>query len=161
MTDPSANPAIPPSWPDIAGRMEGREHVLPVRVYYEDTDFSGFVYHASYIRFCERGRSDFLRIAGIHHSELHWGGSDGRTGFVVRRMECDFLRPATIDDVLEARTRFLELRGARFILEQRIMRGEEMLFRALVTAALVNAQGRPVRLPKQMRAALESVVWKG
>ncbi len=152
--------AIPENWPDLAGRMEGREHVLPVRVYYEDTDFSGFVYHASYIRFCERGRSDFLRHLGVHHHALHWGGSGGRMGFVVRRMVCDFLKPATIDDVLEVRTRFLELRGARFELSQRVERAGELLFTAAVTAALVNAQGRPQRLPPDMRKGLQGVLWR-
>ena len=70
-------------WPDIAGRIEGSVHLLPIRVYYEDTDFSGFVYHANYLKFCERGRSDFLRLIGIHHHELHWSdyrGIDGVRG---------------------------------------------------------------------------------
>ena len=155
----SENRAIPASWPDIAGRMDGREHVLAVRVYYEDTDFSGFVYHANYIKFCERGRSDFLRLAGVHHRELHWGGSGGRMGFVVRRMNCEFLRPATIDEVLEVRTRFLEARGARFELYQRILRDGEPVFAAAVTAALVDGAGRPKRLPEDMRAALETLTW--
>ena len=78
-----------------------------MRVYYEDTDFSGAVYHANYLKFCERGRSDCLRLLGIHHHEMH-GTERRRMGFVVRRMDCDFLRPARIDDVLEVETRFRE-----------------------------------------------------
>ncbi len=136
-------------------------HVLPVRVYYEDTDFSGFVYHANYLKFCERGRSDFLRLAGVHHHELHRDGSGGRMGFVVRRMTCDFLRPAMIDDVLEVRSRFLGLRGARMEIAQDVWRGDENLFAAHVTAALVDARGRPRRFPKEMRAVLDELIWRG
>ena len=156
----TGNSTVPEKWPDLSGRLEGREHVLPLRVYYEDTDFSGFVYHANYLKFCERARSDFLRLCGVHHHQLHWGGSGGRMGFVVRRMVCDFLRPATIDDVLEVRTRFLELRGARFELSQGVERAGELLFTATVTAALVNAQGRPQRLPPDMRKGLEAMLWQ-
>ncbi len=100
-------------WPDLAGRIEGKVHVLPIRVYYEDTDFSGAVYHANYLKFCERARSDCLRLLGIHHSELQ-----GTAGFVVRRMVCDFLKPALIDDLLEVETRFGEFGGARMELNQ-------------------------------------------
>ena len=142
----------------LAGRIEGGGHLLPVRVYYEDTDFSGFVYHANYLKFCERGRSDFLRLAGIHHRELHWGNSGGRMGFVVRRMVCDFLKPATIDDVLEVRTRIRKLGGARMVLAQEVERGGDVLFSAEVIVALVDADGRPLRLPREMRAAVEKLM---
>ena len=104
-------------WPDLAGRIEGKMHVLPIRVYYEDTDFSGAVYHANYLKFCERARSDCLRLMGIHHSELH-----GTASFVVRRMVCDFLKPALIDDLLEVETRFVEFGGARMELGQSVKR---------------------------------------
>src|SRR6476646_10844587 len=77
-------------WRELAGRLEPQRHVLAVRVYYEDTDFSGAVYHANYLKFCERGRSDCLRLLGIHHREMHWHETEGRMGFVVRRMICDF-----------------------------------------------------------------------
>src|SRR5687768_18530595 len=86
---------LPEAWPDIAGRIVKGMHVLPVRVYYEDTDFSGAVYHANYLKFCERARSDALRLLGIRHGEL-----EGQLGFVVRHMTCDFLKPARIDDLL-------------------------------------------------------------
>ena len=104
-------------WPDLAGRIEGKVHVLPIRVYYEDTDFSGAVYHANYLKFCERARSDCLRLLDIHHSELH-----GTASFVVRRMVCDFLKPALIDDLLEVETRFGEFGGARMELSQSVLR---------------------------------------
>ncbi|MGB8313681.1 MAG: tol-pal system-associated acyl-CoA thioesterase [Aestuariivirga sp.] len=132
-------------WPDLAGRIEGGVHVLPIRVYYEDTDFSGAVYHANYLKFCERARSDCLRLLGIHHSELH-----GTASFVVRRMVCDFLKPALIDNLLEVQTRFVEFAGARMELSQRVMRAHEKLFEAQVTVALVDGKGKPKRLSPEM-----------
>src|SRR3954466_5637802 len=96
------------------GWLEGREHLLPVRIYYEDTDFSGVVYHANYLRFFERGRTDALRLAGIHHTELL---ADNAV-FVVRRMEVDYLRPAKVDDALIVRSNFDPPRGARMLITQ-------------------------------------------
>ena len=139
-------------WPDIAGRIEGKAHVLPVRVYYEDTDFSGLVYHANYLKFCERGRSDCLRLLGVHHHELQQGGIT--LSFVVRRMVCDFLAPARIDEILEVESRFVRLSGARMEIAQSVTRDGESLFQAAVTAALVDAQGRPKRFPEAMIEAL-------
>ena len=132
-------------WPDLAGRIEGKVHVLPIRVYYEDTDFSGAVYHANYLKFCERARSDCLRLLNIHHSELH-----GTASFVVRRMVCDFLKPALIDNLLEVETRFGEFGGARMELSQTVLRAKEKLFEAQVTVVLVDAGGKPKRLPPEM-----------
>jgi acyl-CoA thioester hydrolase len=147
--------AMTEGW-EIAGRLERGCHVLPVRVYYEDTDFSGAVYHANYLKFCERGRSDCLRLLGIHHHEMHWHETEGRLGFMVRRMICDFLKPARIDDLLEVETRFREMAGARMELEQKVVRHGEMLFAAEVTVALVDASGRPKRFPKAMVQALKT-----
>ena len=140
-------------WPDISGRFEGKVHRLPIRVYYEDTDFSGAVYHANYLKFCERARSDCLRLLGIHHSEMH-----GTASFVVRRMVCDFLKPALIDNLLEVETRFVEFAGARMELIQTVLRAGEKLFEAQVTVALVDGQGRPKRLPPDMTKTLVSRV---
>ena len=95
------------AWTEIAGRRMGAVHVLPVRIYYEDTDAGGVVYHANYLKYCERARSDCLRLVGIHQQQF-----DGM-GFVVRRMVCDFLIPARLDDLVEVETRFLETAGAR------------------------------------------------
>lgn len=142
------------SWPDLAGAMRDGAHVLPVRVYYEDTDFSGVVYHASYLRFMERGRSDLLRLAGIHHSELDAGSAGEPLAFAVRHMDIDFLKPARIDDVLEVHTRCVEVRGARLILAQEVRRGENVLITAKVTAAVINADGKPRRLPGELAAKL-------
>jgi len=141
---------------EIAGRIDQRRHVLPVRVYYEDTDFSGAVYHANYLKFCERGRSDCLRLLGVHHHEMHWHETEGRMGFVVRRMVCDFLKPARIDDLLEVETRFREMGGARMELDQKVKRGGETLFSAQVTVVLVDAAGRPKRFPKAMVERLKT-----
>lgn len=141
-------------WPDLAGRIEAGSHVLPVRVYYEDTDFSGVVYHASYLRFMERGRSDFLRLSGVHHAALDAGDAGERLAFAVRHMEIDFLKPARIDDVLEVVTACVEARGARIVLEQSVRRSATVLVGARVTAAMINAAGRPRRLPADISARL-------
>ena len=143
-------------WPDLAGRIEGEAHVLPIRVYYEDTDFSGVVYHANYLKFCERARSDCLRLLGIHQG-AHWQAGEARMGFVVRRMACEFLKPALIDDLLEVETRFLGMGGARFEIDQRVKRSEAVLFEAKVTVALVDGRGQPLRIPKVITAKLTSL----
>jgi len=137
-------------WPELAGRIENGTHVLPIRVYYEDTDFSGLVYHANYLKFCERGRSDCLRLLGVHHHLLQAEA----LSFVVRRMVCDFIGPARIDEILEVESRFAGLSGARMEIAQVVTRDGEILFRAAVTAALVDAGGKPKRLPATMIAAL-------
>jgi len=136
--------------PAIAGRIVDGRHLLPIRVYYEDTDFSGIVYHANYLKFCERGRSDLLRLLGIAHREL----DRSRLAFAVRRMTCDFLKPARIDDLLEVVTRVIELGGARLELAQSVQRGDAMLFTAEITLALIDASGRPRRLPEALAVSL-------
>ena len=148
------------TWPDLAGRIvvdsQGRGHVLPVRVYFEDTDFSGLVYHGSYIRWCERGRSDFLRLIGNDHRALI-DGSAGRepAAFVVRRMTIDFLKPARIDEILEVTTRVKETTAATLILDQRIGRDGVELFTAEVMVVLVSRSGKPQRLTSALRDALQ------
>ena len=139
------------AWPDLAGRLVDGRHLLPLRVYFEDTDFSGVVYHASYLRFMERGRSDFMRLAGADHADLH-----RRLGvaFAVRRMTLSFDRPAVIDDVLEVETSVKEMRGASMILAQRVMRGQDLLVSADVQVVLVSASGRALRIPAELRQTL-------
>jgi acyl-CoA thioester hydrolase len=146
----------PEPWPDLAGRLAGGRHVLPVRVYFEDTDFSGVVYHASYLRFMERGRTDFLRLAGIGHRALDRGEADGgeRLAFAVRRMTLEFFKPARIDDLLEVETRVAEMTGARIVLQQAVRLGDARLVTADVTVALVDGRGRVQRLPAEMRGRL-------
>lgn len=134
-------------WPDLAGRLGEGGHVLPVRVYYEDTDFTGIVYHGAYVRFFERARSDFLRLLGIHHAELAKGINGVTLAFAVKSMTLDFQRPAKIDDVLSVRTSLAEFKGARIKLDQLIYRGDELLVSAAVTVAVINGDGKPTRLP--------------
>jgi acyl-CoA thioester hydrolase len=138
-------------WTHLSGRLEGGTHLLPVRVYYEDTDFSGVVYHASYLRFLERGRTDFLRLAGVDQSTLHADGAG--LIFAVRRMTIDFIKPARMDDVLLVETRTEEVRGASLVIAQAIRRGEEAILSADVRVAVL-AGGRPARVPDGLRALL-------
>lgn len=150
------------AWPDLAGRMAhdadgSRHHVLPVRVYFEDTDFSGLVYHATYLRWCERGRSDYLRLVGNEHRTLIEGGDGAEpSAFVVRRMRLEYLKPARIDDVLEVETRVAEVKGAALSLAQRVIRDDVVLFEAEVLVVLVSVSGKPQRLSQRLRAGLTS-----
>lgn len=146
------------AWPDLGGRIvddaTGRHHVLPVRVYFEDTDFAQVVYHASYVRWCERGRSDFLRLLGTDARRLI-DGSDSHepAAFVVRRMNMEFLRPGKMDDVLQVVTRVQELGGASVRLQQCVERDGIRLFEAEVTLVLVSVSGKPLRLSTVVRDA--------
>jgi len=140
---------MPPDHSGLSGRPTESGHELIQRVYFEDTDFSGRVYHARYLHFMERGRSDYLRLLGIHHRELAAEG----LAFAVRRLEIDFLKPATIDDVLAIRTTPGVVGGARIELDQEILRGDDRLVSARVVVALTGKAGRAVRLPAPIRAA--------
>lgn len=148
-------------WPDLAGRIvqgdAGRRHVLPVRVYFEDTDFSGVVYHANYLKWCERGRSDFLRLLGNDHQAL-LAGEDGRepAAFVVRRMTLEFLRPARIDDILEVETSVGEIGAAALTLDQVVRCEGRAIFKATVQVVLVSVSGKPQRLSRRLRAAFSA-----
>ena len=139
-----------------AGRFEGGEHVLPVRVYYEDTDASGIVYHANYLRYCERGRTDFLRLASVSHTELR--ARPEPIVFVVRRVELEFVRPARVDDALTVHTRYERLERARIFIRQRIDRGGEVLARAEVEVVCIRLDGRPARPPADMVDKLRAYI---
>ncbi len=147
--------ATPPQWPDLAGRIaEDGRHLLPIRVYYEDTDAGGVVYHARYLQFCERARSDWLRLLGVHHGELRNDAGE-RLYFVVRRAECDFLAPARLDDVLQVSSRLERHSPVRLRILQdiRLLRAAREtpqtgpIFRARITVAVIGDSGRPARLP--------------
>ncbi|MEZ5817656.1 MAG: YbgC/FadM family acyl-CoA thioesterase [Hyphomicrobiaceae bacterium] len=150
--------AVPSDWPDLAGRLVARErgqaHVLPVRVYFEDTDFSGLVYHASYVRWCERGRSDFLRLLGSAHRALIDGAGGEKAAFVVRRLNLEYLKPARIDDVLEVTTEVRAMSAATLVLAQTVSRAGELLCEAEVTVVLVSVSGRVLRLSAALKASL-------
>jgi acyl-CoA thioester hydrolase len=134
----------------LSGQLTPEGHRLPVRVYFEDTDFSGRVYHARYLHFLERGRSDFLRLLGIHHNELAALG----LAFAVRRMALEFLAPAAIDDVLLVETLPGSLSGARIRLAQSIRCNDRLVVAAKVEVALIGPDGRPRRLSPAIRDAL-------
>ncbi|WP_422004146.1 tol-pal system-associated acyl-CoA thioesterase [Pyruvatibacter mobilis] len=131
-------------------------HVMPVRVYYEDTDASGIVYHANYLRFIERARTDVLRCAGLDHRRMM--DAEDSTAFAVRQMDIRFHAPARLDDALEVRTRFTELRGARIRAAQSVWRGETLLFEAQVEVAVLDETGRARRIPAFVRDALAAYV---
>ena len=145
-------------WPDLAGRIEGETHVLPVRVYFEDTDFTGLVYHANFLKFCERGRSDFIRLLGIDHRSLASPSEGEPSVFVVRRIEIDYLKPARIDEVLEVVTTCAEIGGATLVLAQDVRRDGTLLARAKVSVVLVSRAGKPQRLGAIVRDALQRFV---
>jgi acyl-CoA thioester hydrolase len=146
------------NWPDLAGRIEGETHVLPIRIYFEDTDFTGYVYHANFLKFCERGRSDFIRLLGIEHQGLASPEAGEPAVFVVRRIEIDYLKPGRLDDVLEVVTRCAQIGGASLVLDQDVRRGETLLARARVTVVLVSSSGKPQRIGTLIRGALERFV---
>lgn len=131
-----------------AGRITGREHRLPLRIYYEDTDLSGAVYHANYVRYLERGRSEFIRAIGASHSSLMSAATP--MTFMVSALDLRFMRPARIDDRLEIRTTVEQVRGARIACRQRIMRGGETILEADVENVCVSLDGRPRRVPAEM-----------
>lgn len=137
----------------LCGELGEEGHRLTQRVYYEDTDFSGLVYHARYLHFLERGRTDYLRCLGVEQSALIGIDEEGLV-FVVHRMEIDFKAPARMDDVLEIRTTTTKAGGAKMVLEQEIRRDGQLLIAAKVVIAVVNRLGRPRRLPEGLAQRL-------
>ncbi|MEL6127517.1 MAG: tol-pal system-associated acyl-CoA thioesterase [Pseudomonadota bacterium] len=123
-----------------------------LRVYYEDTDMAGVVYYANYLKFLERGRSDAVREAGISQRAMR---DDQGLVFVVRRVEADYLRPAHFDDVLTVETGLEDMRGARFTMPQRVLRGDDVLLTARIDCAVMSLAGRPVKLPAEIRQSLQ------
>ena len=146
MTDPSLDGFI----------RDGRHHQR-VRVYYEDTDFTGIVYHANYLRYMERGRTNYLRLIGADHRALFEATEKEAPGFafVVRSMTIDFLKPARMDDILDIVTAPEEVKGASVLLRQRVMRGEDILLEAGVRVAFVSG-GRARPIPKPLRIAMKA-----
>jgi acyl-CoA thioester hydrolase len=137
-----------------SGRFDGKAHLLPVRVYYEDTDFTGVVYHANYLRYFERGRSEFLRLSGVSHTELR--ALDQPMAFVVVRMAIDFKKAARIDDALIVRTQYDRVAGARLHVRQTLFRGLDVIAEAVEEIACIALDGRPVRPPKALLDGLRS-----
>lgn len=143
------------AWPDLGGKLVDDGHVLAVRIYFEDTDFVGIVYHANYLRYFERGRSDFLRLRGVNHTALLAGETGESLAFVVRHMDIDFVKPARIDEMIEIRTCVDTIKGARMVLDQKAWRGEDLLAATKVTIAVLGADSRPRRIPALVKQRLE------
>jgi acyl-CoA thioester hydrolase len=141
----------------LDGRIEAGRHLMDVRVYYEDTDFTGIVYHANYLRFMERGRTNYLRLLGADQRALFAEAETEAPGFafVVRSMQLEFIRPAHMDDLLDVVTRPLEVRGASITLHQEIKRGAILLLEADVKVAFVSG-GRARPIPKALRVAMKA-----
>jgi len=141
----------------LDGEIRDGRHVLTVRVYYEDTDFTGIVYHANYLRYMERGRTNHLRLLGADHRALFEATEKETPGFafVVRSMTLDFLKPARMDDVLTVVTEPEEVKGASITLRQRVMRGDELLLEAHVRVAFISG-GRARPIPKPLRIAMKA-----
>jgi acyl-CoA thioester hydrolase len=133
----------------LSGELTEMGHRLAQRVYYEDTDFSGLVYHARYLHFLERGRTDYLRCLGCEQSALLSADEDGLV-FVVHRMEIDFKQPARMDDILTIETVTEKAGGAKMVLNQEIRRNGTLLIAAKVIIAVINKHGRPRRLPESV-----------
>ena len=149
MTEDDHQPMTAGQASALSGELTPFGHRLRARVYFADTDFSGVVYHARYLEFFERGRSDFLRLAGVHHTELMDGKHGEKIVWVVKRMEIDFRASARIDDILTVDTRTLDISGARIVMGQTISRGDALLVEARVEAAIIGETGRPRRFPKE------------
>lgn len=141
----------------LDGEIRDGRHVMAVRVYYEDTDFSGIVYHANYLRFMERGRTNYLRLLGADHRAMFEAAEREAPGFafVVRAMTLDFLKPARMDDLLTVVTTPREVRGASLVLHQDVLRGEDVLVSADVRVAFVSG-GRARPIPRPLRAAMQA-----
>lgn len=135
------------------GSFDGREHHYPIRVFYEDTDFTGIVYYANYLRFFERARSSFFRLVGLEHASL-WDAEDP-IAFAIRKINLDYKKPARIDDHLNIITTYDTFKGARLWVSQAAYRGDELLVTAHSEAASITPAGRPKRPPKDMIAMLK------
>ncbi len=133
------------------GRIDNGVHYMPLRVYYEDTDASGIVYYANYLKFIERARTDMLRLIGITHSKMARASG---LAFAVRRCHIDYHLPARLDDDIEVVTRVLDVRGASLDAKQNVRRGADNLVSTNLQIACIDSGGRARRLPTEIRAAL-------
>jgi acyl-CoA thioester hydrolase len=138
------------------GAFDGKTHVLPISIYYEDTDLSGMVYHANYLRYMERGRTEFFRCAGI--SKMAGLGEDDPTAWAIRKLEVAYHRPARLDDVITVRTMLTGISGARLAAIQNVMRNDRLLVEGRIEACIVTLSGKPRRIPAHVNAALAPFV---
>jgi acyl-CoA thioester hydrolase len=138
------------------GSFDGKIHVLPISVYYEDTDLSGFVYHANYLRYMERGRTECFRLAGI--SKMAGLDEAEPTAWAIRRIQVEYHRPARLDDMVEVRTGLTGLSGARMWATQRIVSSEGLLVEGRIEACMTTLTGKARRLPKIVLQTLAPLV---
>jgi acyl-CoA thioester hydrolase len=137
-----------------SGRLSNGRHILPLRIYYEDTDAQGIVYYANWLRFLERGRTELLRALGLEHSALR---AESGLNWVVRRCTIEYLKPARLDETIDVVTGCGELRGASLDMIQQARRGEDLLVHAELLVACMSNNGRPMRIPAEARTALGAV----
>ena len=138
---------------DLSGIIKQKTHFFQIRVFYEDTDFTGIVYHANYLKFAERGRTNFLRLLGISHSELI--SSNEPKHFVVYKMNSKFLGTSTIEYILEVKSIFIGIKGVRLKIDQDIFKGEKKLFSASVEFALLDKNAKPMKFPEDMKLKIK------
>lgn len=140
----------------MAEQAGAGEHRWPIRVYYEDTDAGGVIYHANYLRFAERARTEMIRCFDLEHGALR---AEHGLVFVVRRCSVDYLAPGRLDDQLEVHTRIIAMGAASLDLEQQVFRADDLLVRMEVRLAMVSSAARPARLPAPLRTAMSA--WRG
>ncbi len=138
--------------PQGLGRFEGKTHILPIRIYYEDTDLSGVVYHANYLRFMERGRTEFFRLAGV--SKIAALDDAEPTAWTLRHASLEFHRPARLEDQIEVHSTCPMLSGARMRADQKIYCGSNLLVHGKVEACVMTLSGKPRRIPQEIRDRL-------
>tara|TARA_Y100001933_G_scaffold96498_1_gene97322 strand:- start:136 stop:573 length:438 start_codon:yes stop_codon:yes gene_type:complete len=138
---------------DLSGIIKKNTHFFQIRVFYEDTDFTGIVYHANYLKFAERGRTNFLRLLGINHSELM--NAEEPKYFVVYKMNTKFLGSSTIDDLLEVRSNFIGVEGIRLKINQDIFNNQKKVFSADIEFALLNKDAKPLKFPNDMKLKIK------
>ena len=143
---------------DLSGIIKQKTHFFQIRVFYEDTDFSGIVYHANYLKFAERGRTNFLRFLGINHSDLI--NSDEPKYFVVYKMNSKFIGTSTIDDILEVRSNFKGIEGVRLKIDQDIYKEDKKVFSANIEFALLDRNAKPIKFPNDMKLKIKNYLGK-
>ena len=138
---------------NLSGIIKQKTHFFQIRVFYEDTDFTGIVYHANYLKFAERGRTNFLRLLDVNHSELI--NSNEPKYFVVYKMNSKFIGTSTIDDILEVRSNFKGIKGVRLKIDQDIFKGDKKVFSANIEFALLDKNAKPIKFPNDMKLKIK------
>jgi acyl-CoA thioester hydrolase len=149
--------SAPSSASKALGSFDGKTHILPLSVYYEDTDLSGFVYHANYLRFMERGRTECLRMAGAMLAALD---AAEPTAWAILAADVKFRRPARLDDVVAVHTRLLAITGARMTVAQQILRDGVLLVEGRIEACIITLTGKPRRVPESVRTLLTPLLYE-